>query len=358
MERARAHPAAGTSRRRAARALAAVTAVVLALSGCTSQDGGQRGDDATSTPASTQAGPSPSPTAAAPPRAGASPGCSAEAVPLRAGRHTLTHQGVERSFLLALAGGAADGPRPVVLNLHGMGSGAAQQAAYSRLPELGTARGYIVLTPQAAPGRNMWTYPGLPGPDDAGFLGALLDHVGERLCVDQSREFAAGMSNGAGVSVGLICALDGRLAGIAPVAGVNIMAPCPQGPPTTIVAFHGTDDQTVPYDGGHPFRNIPAERLPGLVRLVQLLPVDDTMARWATIMGCDPARGRRAGGDVLLREYGGCQGEVTLRLYTVEGGGHTWPGPIAVARLGPTTTTIDATRLLLDAFDAAPSRPG
>jgi polyhydroxybutyrate depolymerase len=43
-----------------------------------------------------------------------------------------------------------------------------------------------------------------------------------------------------------------------------------------------------------------------------------------------------------------------VRLYTISGGGHTWPGPIEVSRLGATNRRLDATGLILDAFDAAP----
>lgn len=302
---------------------------VLLLSGCTSET------LATAPPSS-----SPSPTA--------STGCRSDE-PLREGRHTLTFQGVERIYLLALP--RAQGPRPVVLNLHGMGSNAAQQATYSRLPQVGAQRGYIVATPQAAPGRIGWTYPGMGGPDDAGFLGALLDHLERKLCVNRRREFSAGMSNGAGVSVGLICALSGRLAGIAPVAGVNIMPPCAQAKPTTIVAFHGTGDTVVPYRGGHPFQQATG-KLHDLGKLITLTSVPKAVTGWAAILGCTGPSERTAADGVRLRSWKRCSGGVLLRLYTVDGGGHTWPGSIKVARLGQTSGSIDATGLLLDAFDA------
>jgi polyhydroxybutyrate depolymerase len=45
-----------------------------------------------------------------------------------------------------------------------------------------------------------------------------------------------------------------------------------------------------------------------------------------------------------------------VRLYTLHGGGHTWPGSAEVPRLGATARTLDATALILDAFDRTPAR--
>ncbi|MFI6324403.1 alpha/beta hydrolase family esterase [Nonomuraea sp. NPDC050556] len=262
---------------------------------------------------------------------------------LRSGEHSLTFAGKERRFLLSVPKGK--GPHPVLLNLHGLGSNADQQAAYSGLPQAGRERGYVVATPQSDPDAFGWGLPGLAGPDDAGFLAALLDLLERRLCVDKRREFAAGMSMGAGMSTGLICGLRGRLAGVAPVAGINIVTACDKPEPTTIVAFHGTADTVVPYKGGHPFAGR-SGRLSELGQLITLAPVVDSVRAWAGGFGCGKTRTRGE-----LREWTGCAEGVVVRLYTLKGGGHTWPGARPVARLGP-TDPLPATKLILDAFDA------
>ncbi|MEV0391278.1 hypothetical protein [Nonomuraea sp. NPDC050643] len=293
----------------------------------------------------------PSPPAHARPTAGPS-GC-ADPRPLAPGRHTITFGGLERTFLLAAPDG--DGPHPVVLDLHGLNSTAARQAIYSRLPEAGPPRGYIVATPQAAQGRMGWTLPHTGGPDDTGFLAALLDHLEHRMCVDPRRAFAAGMSFGAGMAAGLICALDGRLAGVAAVAGLNIVRPCPGARPTTIVAFHGTADRIVPYTGGHPFQDATGD-LRGLADLVTLAPVERAARGWAELLGCSGRTAGRLSGQVRVQDWKSCPRGTTLRLYTIDGGGHTWPGSLDVPRLGGTTRDLDATAAILDTFDQAPSR--
>ncbi|WP_336206955.1 alpha/beta hydrolase family esterase [Nonomuraea sp. LPB2021202275-12-8] len=291
------------------------------------------------------------PSVSAAPSAAPPAGC-AGGPRLKAGRHELEFGGGTRAFLLSLPEG--DGPHPVLLNLHGLGSTARQQAAYSRLPEVGARRGYIVATPQVAEDRLAWTLPHTYGPDDTGFLGALLDRLEQRLCVDRRREFAAGLSYGGGMATAMVCGLEGRLAGAAAVGGVNIVQPCRQPRPTTLVAFHGTADRVVPYEGGHPLRNSSGD-LRKLADLVTLQPVEQVTGGWAGALGCasPPARSSPVPG-VLLRTWKGCAEGASVRLYAIDGGGHTWPGPIEVPRLGATNRDLDATRLILDAFDAAP----
>ncbi|NUT11211.1 MAG: hypothetical protein HOQ38_12120, partial [Nonomuraea sp.] len=270
---------------------------------------------------------------------------------LASGAHVLTFGGVDRRYLLAVPTGP--GPHPVLLNLHGLGSNAAEQAAYSRLPQAGTRRGYIVATPQSAPGRMAWTLPHTGGPDDTAYLTALLDELRRRQCVRPGREFAAGMSYGAGMAASLVCALHGRLSAVAAVAGLPIAQPCDHPAPTTIIAFHGTADHLVPYRGGHPEAT---GSLRDLAALVVLPPVEQTMNAWAGALTCTRPATSHPLPRVRLRVWKSCPRGTTLRLYTVYGGGHTWPGPIEVSSLGGTARDLNATELILDTFDRAPTR--
>jgi polyhydroxybutyrate depolymerase len=292
-------------------------------------------------------------------------GCGRTAAAGVSTRH-LTIAGAERQYLLSVpASYRKDTPAPLVLDFHGLGSNMQQQSTYSRLDEKGGAEGYIVITPDGSGDVvKRWVPPPLPGPD-LEFVQAILATSQRTLCIDTRRVFATGISNGAIFSTALACALPGRVAAIAPVAGVNGTKVCTAGtPPTAVLAFHGTADPVVPYAGGAYFsgdtgasaglRAI-ASRIGGL----QAQPVDDAVAKWAAFDGCGtPATTTATAADVEHVVYPDCPRSGAVALYRVLGGGHTWPGGVAVraGRLGPTTSSIDATALMLAFFDAHPRR--
>lgn len=83
--------------------------------------------------------------------------------------------------------------------------------------------------------------------DDVGFVDALFDAVEGELCVDTTREYVTGMSNGGMMTYQLGASLSHRLAAIAPVAGSmhwqNLVVP---EIPIAVLDIHGTQDTTVP----------------------------------------------------------------------------------------------------------------
>jgi polyhydroxybutyrate depolymerase len=139
---------------------------------------------------------------------------------------------------------------PVVLNLHGFGSNARDQAAYSRLPAKADEAGFIVVTPDGAGTPQQWnTAQATSGADDVGFIRDLLNHLERTLCIDASRIYAAGISNGALFSQRLACALPDSIAGVAAIAAFIYPLGCASDAPVPIIAFHGTADACVPYGG-------------------------------------------------------------------------------------------------------------
>lgn len=248
--------------------------------------------------------------------------------------------GVRRTYLLAVPDDVgSDDPVGVILNLHGSGSNAAQQAVYSRLPIDGTDRGYIVVTPDAIDGR--WQIAG-PGTDDD-FLMAVLDRVEGDYCVDLDRVHTAGISLGSWKATIVACTHPDRIASMALVAEEVAPPDCAK----PVVAFHGTADAVVPYgegaDEGVVVRNSNA-RLSG---------VEVNMPAWAAQVGCSEEKDvERIEPDIERWIFRDCPDGYGVEFYSVEGGGHTWPG--AVAKVGRTTDTIDATEIALDWFDAHP----
>jgi len=96
----------------------------------------------------------------------------------------------------------------------------------------------------------------------------------------------------------------------------------------------------------------------------RVLSVDETVGLWARLNGCpaalrrfnlapidpaDPTRVRRT-------TSGPCRLESEVALYTIEGGGHTWPGTAPLAILGPTSRQINATQVIWEFFERHPRR--
>ena len=262
---------------------------------------------------------------------------------------TIDVGGVERGYRLGVPRRSDNRtPQPLVLNLHGSGSNAVEQSAYSQLPRVGGERGYVVVTPDAINGQwQLFPTDGSAGTDLA-FAKALLDRIESELCIDTGRVFATGISLGSAFATDLACTLTDRIAAVGNVAEEVVFPPCERELP--VIAFHGTADKVVPYKEG----DVPAGQanagLPG---------TEHNMAGWAALAHCDPTPTTTSvGTEVQHAAWTGCAKGAAVELYAVRGGGHTWPGsPVTVDYLGHTTDQIDATALILDFFDAHPLQP-
>lgn len=316
-------------------------------------------------------------------------GCGSSSVVAGTERLEVGHDGTTRQVERVIPP-AYDGqePLPLIVSLHGFTSTIEQQDLFSGLPEMAAERGYVLLTPQGADatlpvGGQEITAPfwnirpdettGVDGAqDDVGFLTELIDSTVEDLCIDADRVYVTGNSNGAGMASVLACAMPGRLAAIAPVSGINLASPCPELEPVSVVAFHGDADPLVPYEG---------EQAAGVD--LGNPPVEDAVASFASAARCSEAPSREAlFDDVQLQRWPDCRPGFDVELYTVVGGGHTWPGMlnyIDAARLrelaegmdlpaaagvdvaaiaGHMTLNVEATTAMLDFFDAHPRAGG
>lgn len=95
--------------------------------------------------------------------------------------------------------------------------------------------------------------------NDVTFTLELLEHLESTYCIDSSRIYATGKSNGGGFTGILACDADAtkRIAAFAPVSGAFYLdadqepLPCnPSRKPVPLMEFHGYSDTTIPYKGG------------------------------------------------------------------------------------------------------------
>jgi polyhydroxybutyrate depolymerase len=242
----------------------------------------------------------------------------------------LTSGGSERTYRLFVPPSYDGRTRlPLVLDLHGSGGTAAGQAANSRFEALAASEGFLVASLQAVAEGHRWNVP-VTGdrPDDVAYVSDVIDDVAARTCTDLARVYATGFSGGARMSSLLACRLSGRIAAIAPMAGLRWPGDC-DARAVPILTVHGLADPQNTYDGHVAERG--AEWLES---------VPDALAAWARHNGCrsellvdDPP------GPLATLRYEGCNAGAEVRLIRVDGLRHQW------AR-----DEVDATRAMLDFF--------
>jgi len=240
---------------------------------------------------------------------------------------------------------------PLVVNWHGLGGNGPQQAAVTLYEELAEAEGFIAVHPTGVPSvgdsRNSWQLaPSFGERDDLAFANELLDHLISDWCVDADRIYSTGISNGGFFTARLVCEMADRLAAASSVAGLYHVAGCAPSRPVPYLAYHGTDDEVVPFDGDGESVLRGADGSLGLrVFFEQVMP--EEFAEFAGDAGCDPVPSASAFDDVIRYDYAGCTDDTPMSFFEISGGGHTWPNwPIAAAvesTLGYTTTAVDAT---------------
>jgi polyhydroxybutyrate depolymerase len=233
-------------------------------------------------------------------------------------------------------------PAPLVISLHGASGWPAQQMNLSRWNRLADEQGFIVVYPAGSSVPRIWHVDRGPGlTSDVRFISQLIDTLEASYNIDPARIYVNGMSNGGGMTFVLSCTLSDRIAAVGMVAAAQSLpwSWCTDQRPVPMMAFHGTADPMVPYDGGRS-RVPPGDLFPG---------VPGWAANWARRNGCGPNPiESEAAPNVSRREYTGCADDAGVVLYTVRGGGHTWPGgkPLPEWMAGSTTRSIDATSLM------------
>ena len=256
---------------------------------------------------------------------------------------SLRVEGLARSYRLAVPTGyRSSAPSPLILLFHGSGSDALQTSAYTQLPK----RGLPGRVPGGHPRRGRRSVATLlPGArtDDLDFVSTLVSDLSSRYCVDRDRIYAAGISLGSEFASIVGCTRRDQIAAIGLVAAEFLLRPCPG--PLPVVAFHGTADPIVAYRQGGVGAALPGIKVVGVEE-------DQAQGPGLTAAPRGPTS-TRSGSMVVRRTWSGCRGGSAVVLYSVLGGGHTWPGSpidLSTTTFGATTHQIDATGLMLAFF--------
>jgi polyhydroxybutyrate depolymerase len=290
--------------------------------------------------------------------------------PIVAGTETtvsLEHGGRDRRYHLHVPPGAEGAAGlPLLVVLHGGGGSGEQVRESTRLAEIGTRAGFVVVFPDGTGplrGRLLtWNSGGIPvyaaehDVDDTGFLRAVVVDTQKRVAIDPRRVFAVGHSNGAMMCHRLAREATDVFVGIAAVAGAMNFTAVDATSPIAVLLVHGSADEHVRYDGGAPGASIgrSGDRVDASVQqaIEHYLGRNDALGYPET----------KVEGKVRIDTYAagrsGKSAAAPLRVITLEGGGHAWPGAVGKTRaVADTPFPFDASRAIVDFFASLQPMP-
>lgn len=204
---------------------------------------------------------------------------------------------------------------PLMLVLHPMNTTPEMTANFTFVADYVSTQKIWAVIPEAQNGA--WKGEPSQGDADMKFMAALIDALVPQ-GVDRERVSVAGYSSGGVMAERMACQMPERIAAFGMVAATlpyslwTSCAPSVQRPKVYIL---GTADPITPYAGYYGFGS-----------------ASSLMSYWAQRQGCTGALSTPVpditsdNTRVQLDERTGCTGGKGLRLYTVEGGGHAWPG--------------------------------
>jgi polyhydroxybutyrate depolymerase len=280
-----------------------------------------------------------------------SAGCARTPVgPVSNQKVTLDVDGTPRWYLIDTPSPATPGPagvpppatgpipRPLLVNFHGLDEGAVIQSTMTMFGPLGQKDGFVSVFPNGRGSPVAWqiTAPGQPNPDLA-FVTAMVDQVESTQCIDTSRVYATGLSNGSFMTSLVACSMADRFAAVAAVSGLLSPTNCHPARRIPVLAFHGTADPILYFNGGVGTaalnRAFGKGGPSGSAAPAAPTPVNlhgkgypANVQAWAVRNGCDPAStDTRVSSQVILRTYR-CPAGTGVEFYIILGGGHAWPG--------------------------------
>ena len=246
-------------------------------------------------------------------------------------RCALNHKGLNRYYFIQQPHPEAEGLSSVLFNLHGYGSNALEQMAYTNFNDLADTKenNFILIHPQGAPLNTVltsssshwnsggWTIGSTV--DDVDFINTIIELVSQKYNLNQERIYSTGMSNGGFMSYHLACNLSSKIAAIASVTGsmsIQTYESCNPSHPTSILQVHGTIDSTVPFQGNSD---------------LGMKSINDVMDYWKLYNACDtdPTSIVTDYFDIEIsiqhNTYLNCLNDIQVELYKIEGMSHRWP---------------------------------
>lgn len=248
---------------------------------------------------------------------------------------------------------------PLVIGLHGRSDTGAGFALLTGMDAVAEAEGFALVYPDGL--LNQWNYLGdfvnrdlFHTPDDVAYLERLIDDLAQDVQIDRQRVYLMGFSNGGFMTYRVGCEVRHPFAGFSVLGALmypEFEVTCPYARPTPIIIFHGTQDQSILWDGvTHPSPD-------GTSDVFATRSVLNSVGFWTARNQCDIEAAVKTEYEpqpeqtqVIRFDFTGCVKEANVRFFAIVGGGHTWPGgtQMPVERFGRTAPDINAGQEIWD----------
>ena len=260
--------------------------------------------------------------------------------------------GTTRSYLLYVPRAQTrNHPAPLLLVFHGGGGHDYNMPRFTGFDRLADSRRFIVAYPESV--NTHWNDTrALSRADDVAFVRALIADLERSYPVDPARVYATGISNGGFFSQRLACDLSPQIAAVASVAATmpeTLVPVCHPSNPVSILFVQGTNDPLVHIEGGNVARTHGRN-----------ISLADATQFWIdhnqTVKKPDSSDlpSHDSNGTSVHRDiYSGGKQDTEVVVYTIRGGGHTWPGGpqyFPAILVGKTNHDINATEVIWDFF--------
>jgi len=269
----------------------------------------------------------------------------ARSLPSGSTERTIDAGGQQRRYLIHVPPGYDGSTKtPLVLLFHGLGGSPQAVIDTTSMDTLADKNNAILVAPLARGRITEWDFrtPISEPTSDLAFVRDLVKGVKAEACIDSSRVYAAGFSNGSVLALALACDGTTKFAAYGAVSGPYWSDSCRSSPPASIIYFHGLRDKVVPYAG--------AKTVIG-----PLPPVNDVMASWAAHDSCPAASATTTVAQHVRHfTWTKCKDGSDVNVYVVDNGGHRWPGgtPVPSGHVsGVMTQEIDASALIWRFFE-------
>lgn len=285
-------------------------------------------------------------------------------------KRSIEHDNLKRKFLVYSPDSFDNSVKtPVIFALHGRGTTARGMMLVTKkgFNRLADKDGFLVVYPDGI--EESWNDGRKDAEandrahreniNDVGYLSALIDIMINEYNADPQRIYVTGISNGAMMAYRLACELSQRIAAIAPVDGnipYLLVDECSPSRPISVLAINNVLDPLVPFRGGEIYSHSKK------IKLGRVISVDESIKFWVAMNGClkDPVRTEipdtdpKDGTRVIREEYNKDRSGTEVILYSIEGGGHTWPGGIQYLpkrKIGRTSRDINANEVIWSFFN-------